>query len=134
MVAYVQQKGRLIILHPQLFKIDADSFVEHLVSETIKHLHSCRFDFTHKKQSGGSGQYGKVTGVLEPLEPEHYTKLEFEDQTIGTNVPKQFIPAVEKVSLHPPLQLSSQCEVALLGSPFSLSGRRASGTPARRDP
>lgn len=54
------------------------------------------FDFTHKKQSGGSGQYGKVTGVLEPLEPEHYTKLEFEDQTIGTNVPKQFIPAVEK--------------------------------------
>lgn len=57
----------------------------------------CRFDFTHKKQTGGSGQYGKVTGVLEPLEPEHYTKLEFEDQTVGTNVPKQFVPAVEKV-------------------------------------
>ncbi|XP_041796523.1 elongation factor G, mitochondrial [Chelmon rostratus] len=54
------------------------------------------FDFTHKKQSGGSGQYGKVIGVLEPLEPEHYTKLEFEDQTIGTNIPKQFVPAVEK--------------------------------------
>lgn len=56
-----------------------------------------RFDFTHKKQTGGSGQYGKVTGVLEPLESEHYTKLEFEDQTIGTNIPKQFVPAVEKV-------------------------------------
>ncbi|XP_049432563.1 elongation factor G, mitochondrial [Epinephelus fuscoguttatus] len=55
-----------------------------------------QFDFTHKKQSGGSGQYGKVIGVLEPLEPEHSTKLEFEDQTVGTNVPKQFIPAVEK--------------------------------------
>uniref|UniRef100_A0A3Q3G517 Elongation factor G, mitochondrial n=1 Tax=Labrus bergylta TaxID=56723 RepID=A0A3Q3G517_9LABR len=54
------------------------------------------FDFTHKKQSGGSGQYGKVVGVLEPLEPEQYTKLEFEDQTVGTNVPKQFVPAVEK--------------------------------------
>ncbi|XP_074536078.1 elongation factor G, mitochondrial [Halichoeres trimaculatus] len=54
------------------------------------------FDFTHKKQTGGSGQYGKVIGVLEPLEPEHYTKLEFEDQTVGTNVPKQFVPAVEK--------------------------------------
>ncbi|CAG6002412.1 unnamed protein product [Menidia menidia] len=51
------------------------------------------FDFTHKKQTGGSGQYGKVTGVLEPLEPEDYTKLEFEDQTVGTNVPKQFVPA-----------------------------------------
>ncbi|XP_076591702.1 elongation factor G, mitochondrial [Chaetodon auriga] len=54
------------------------------------------FDFTHKKQTGGSGQYGKVVGVLEPLEPENYTKLEFEDQTIGTNIPKQFVPAVER--------------------------------------
>lgn len=58
---------------------------------------SFRFDFTHKKQSGGSGQYGKVTGVLEPLELEDSTKLEFEDQTVGTNVPKQFVPAVERV-------------------------------------
>ncbi|XP_042626664.1 elongation factor G, mitochondrial isoform X1 [Cyprinus carpio] len=54
------------------------------------------FDFTHKKQSGGSGQYGKVTGVLEPLDPENYTKLEFSDETVGTNIPKQFVPAVEK--------------------------------------
>ncbi|CAK6963447.1 elongation factor G%2C mitochondrial [Scomber scombrus] len=54
------------------------------------------FDFTHKKQSGGSGQYGKVIGVLEPLEAEDYTKLEFDDQTMGTNVPKQFVPAIEK--------------------------------------
>ncbi|XP_070826486.1 elongation factor G, mitochondrial [Chaetodon trifascialis] len=54
------------------------------------------FDFTHKKQTGGSGQYGKVVGVLEPLEPENCTKLEFEDQTIGTNIPKQFVPAVER--------------------------------------
>uniref|UniRef100_A0A671LPV6 Elongation factor G, mitochondrial n=1 Tax=Sinocyclocheilus anshuiensis TaxID=1608454 RepID=A0A671LPV6_9TELE len=54
------------------------------------------FDFTHKKQSGGSGQYGKVIGVLEPLDPENYTKLEFSDETVGTNIPKQFVPAVEK--------------------------------------
>ncbi|XP_029302257.1 elongation factor G, mitochondrial isoform X1 [Cottoperca gobio] len=54
------------------------------------------FDFTHKKQSGGSGQYGKVIGVIEPLEPELQTKLEFVDETVGTNIPKQFIPAVEK--------------------------------------
>ncbi|XP_061734187.1 elongation factor G, mitochondrial [Nerophis ophidion] len=54
------------------------------------------FNFTHKKQSGGSGQYGKVIGVLEPLESEDNTKVEFDDQTMGTNVPKQFIPAVEK--------------------------------------
>ncbi|CAI9547170.1 unnamed protein product [Staurois parvus] len=54
------------------------------------------FDYTHKKQSGGAGQYGKVIGYIEPLEPEHNTKLEFEDRTVGTNVPKPFIPAVEK--------------------------------------
>ncbi|KAJ1088046.1 hypothetical protein NDU88_001205 [Pleurodeles waltl] len=54
------------------------------------------FEFTHKRQSGGSGQYGKVIGVLEPLDLEHSTKVEFEDRTVGTNVPKQFVPAVEK--------------------------------------
>ncbi|XP_077899622.1 elongation factor G, mitochondrial isoform X2 [Ictidomys tridecemlineatus] len=54
------------------------------------------FEFTHKRQSGGAGQFGKVIGVLEPLDPENYTKLEFSDETFGSNVPKQFVPAVEK--------------------------------------
>ena len=35
------------------------------------------FDYLHKKQSGGSGQYGRVTGVVEPLPVEENTKLEF---------------------------------------------------------
>uniref|UniRef100_W5M803 Elongation factor G, mitochondrial n=1 Tax=Lepisosteus oculatus TaxID=7918 RepID=W5M803_LEPOC len=54
------------------------------------------FDYTHKKQSGGAGQYGKVVGVLEALGPDGYTKVEFVDQTVGTNIPKQFMPAIEK--------------------------------------
>nr|XP_056705864.1 elongation factor G, mitochondrial [Euleptes europaea] len=54
------------------------------------------FDFTHKRQSGGAGQFGKVTGFLEALDPDNYTKVEFEDRTVGTNVPKQFVPAIEK--------------------------------------
>ncbi|XP_020647439.3 elongation factor G, mitochondrial [Pogona vitticeps] len=54
------------------------------------------FCYTHKKQTGGAGQYGKVIGVLEPLDPEEYTKVEFEDRTVGTNIPKQFVPSVEK--------------------------------------
>ncbi|KAG9494157.1 elongation factor G, mitochondrial [Eleutherodactylus coqui] len=62
--------------------------------ETI--TNSVPFDFTHKKQSGGAGQYGKVIGFLEPLDGENYTKVEFEDRTVGTNVPKTFIPAVEE--------------------------------------
>lgn len=54
------------------------------------------FDFLHKRQSGGHGQYGRVIGYLEPLPPELYTQLVFTDKTIGTNIPKQFIPSVEK--------------------------------------
>ncbi|NWH73603.1 EFGM factor, partial [Piaya cayana] len=72
------------------------------------------FEYTHKKQSGGAGQYGKVIGVLEPLDPEDYTKLEFEDRTVGTNIPKQFVPAVEK-------GFREACEKGLV------SGHRISG-------
>ena len=56
----------------------------------------CRFDYLHKKQSGGAGQYGRIIGHLEPMTDEELTKLEFEDKTIGMNIPKQFIPAIEK--------------------------------------
>lgn len=59
-------------------------------------LKPCEFNYLHKKQSGGQGQYGRVIGVLEPLPPEKFTVNEFEDATTGTNVPKQFVPAVEK--------------------------------------
>ncbi|XP_062988113.1 elongation factor G, mitochondrial [Elgaria multicarinata webbii] len=54
------------------------------------------FNFTHKRQSGGAGQFGKVVGFLEPLEPENNTRVEFSDRTVGTNIPKQFVPAIEK--------------------------------------
>ncbi|KAI9538699.1 elongation factor EF-G [Dissostichus eleginoides] len=67
--------------------------VQNLLQSSAIHL---VFDFLHKKQSGGSGQYGKVIGYIEPLDGEHQTGLEFEDLTVGTNIPKQFVPAVEK--------------------------------------
>ncbi len=56
-----------------------------------------RYDYLHKKQSGGAGQYGRIIGQLEPLTDEdEVTKLQFDDCTVGMNIPKQFIPAIEK--------------------------------------
>ncbi|XP_034946579.1 elongation factor G, mitochondrial [Chelonus insularis] len=54
------------------------------------------FNYLHKKQTGGHGQYAGIIGVIEPLPHHLNTQLIFSDETVGTNVPKQFIPGVEK--------------------------------------
>jgi elongation factor G len=51
-------------------------------------------DYTHKKQSGGSGQFGRVKIVVEP--GERGSGVEFVDEVKGGNVPREYIPAVEK--------------------------------------
>jgi elongation factor G len=51
------------------------------------------FNYTHKKQTGGSGQYGRVGGWLEPLEEGHY---EFVDEIVGGVIPREFIPSCDK--------------------------------------
>ncbi|HEX3905757.1 MAG TPA: elongation factor G [Polyangia bacterium] len=58
-------------------------------------LHA-EFNYTHKKQTGGSGQYGKVGGYIEPLPADHPTGFEFEDDIVGGSIPREFIPACEK--------------------------------------
>ncbi|KAM0886265.1 hypothetical protein ACQ4PT_029806 [Festuca glaucescens] len=54
------------------------------------------FDYLHKKQSGGQGQYGRVCGYIEPLPSDSEGKFEFENMIIGQAIPSNFIPAIEK--------------------------------------
>ena len=51
------------------------------------------FNYTHKKQSGGSGQYGRVAGFMEPIEDKDY---EFVDAIKGGAIPNEFIPSCDK--------------------------------------
>ncbi len=55
-----------------------------------------RFDYLHKKQTGGAGQYGRIMGKLEPLSGEELNTVEFVDNIVGLSIPKAFIPAIEK--------------------------------------
>jgi elongation factor G len=51
-------------------------------------------DYTHKKQTGGSGQFARVKITFEPVEPG--VGYSFESKIVGGNVPKEYIPGVEK--------------------------------------
>ena len=53
-----------------------------------------KYDYTHKKQTGGSGQFAKVQIALEPLEVEGDKIYEFEDKVTGGRVPREYIPSV----------------------------------------
>jgi elongation factor G len=56
------------------------------------------FSYTHKKQTGGSGQYGKVAGYLEPIEADDEGDKDFQfvSKIKGGSIPTEYIPAVEK--------------------------------------
>ena len=52
------------------------------------------YTYTHKKQTGGSGQFAEVKIIFEPL--ERGTGFEFVDETVGGSVPREYVPSVKK--------------------------------------
>ena len=52
-------------------------------------------DYTHKKQTGGSGQFAKVQVTLEPLEVDGDTIYEFDNAVTGGRIPREYIPSVD---------------------------------------
>lgn len=54
------------------------------------------FNYTHKKQTGGSGQFGRVGGFIEPLPSDAIENYEFVDDIVGGVIPREYIPACDK--------------------------------------
>ncbi len=75
------------------FKVEANVGAPQVAyRETITKKH--QVDYTHKKQSGGSGQFARVIIDFEPLKPGE--GFIFENEVVGGSVPKEYIPGVEK--------------------------------------
>src|SRR5688500_18129096 len=75
------------------YKVDANIGAPQ-VAYREKITRSTTVDYTHKKQTGGTGQFARVKIVAAPNEPGK--GFEFESKIIGGNVPKEYIPGVEK--------------------------------------
>ena len=75
------------------FKVEANIGAPQVAyRETISR--EAEIDYTHKKQSGGSGQFARIKLIISPTEPgEGYS---FESRIVGGSVPKEYIPGVEK--------------------------------------
>ncbi|EJD00585.1 elongation factor G, mitochondrial [Fomitiporia mediterranea MF3/22] len=79
------------------------------------------FTYTHKKQTGGAGQFARITGYIEPMErdPETGREKEFENVVMSGNIPEQFIPGVEK-GFYEALRKGNLCGAPITGIRFVL--------------
>lgn len=54
------------------------------------------FNYTHKKQTGGAGQFARVAGYIEPIDPHEGKEYEFVDAIVGGVISREYIPACDK--------------------------------------
>lgn len=74
------------------YKVDLETGMPQVAyRETI--TQAARFDYTHKKQTGGAGQYGRVAGIMEPNTGSDY---QFVDMIKGGVIPNEYIPSCDK--------------------------------------
>jgi elongation factor G len=61
-------------------------------------MRKAEFNFKHKKQTGGAGQYAHIVGYMEPIpaDDESGESFIFEEEVVGGRIPKNFIPSIEK--------------------------------------
>jgi len=103
-----QDSGQTIIsgmgeLHLQIYseRLKREYGVENITGKPLVSFREtigsvANFDYTHKKQSGGAGQYARVAGCIEPLPKDYTPQLEFVDETVGGSIPPHFMEAVRK--------------------------------------
>ncbi|MCI2238817.1 elongation factor G [Kineococcus sp. TRM81007] len=78
-----------------------------------------KMDYTHKKQTGGSGQYAKVQVTIEPLDTSDGQFYEFENKVTGGRVPREYIPSVD-AGIQDAMQLGVVAGYPLVGIKASL--------------
>jgi len=78
------------------FKVEANVGAPQVAyRETIRKA-VVKYDFTHKKQTGGSGQFAKVQMTFEPLDTSEGALYEFDNSVTGGRIPREYIPSVDQ--------------------------------------
>jgi elongation factor G len=78
------------------FKVEANVGAPQVAYRETIRKPVVKYDFTHKKQTGGSGQFAKVQMTFEPLDTSEGALYEFDNSVTGGRIPREYIPSVDQ--------------------------------------